>query len=370
MCGIVGLFGPPDKRMFSVFETMLTVDILRGKDSTGVASVGSNGIKIAKEAIFPLELMRTREYRENILSNTDNAFAYIGHNRAATRGEVIKKNAHPFHVNHIVMVHNGTLNENLKPEGDKTYRTDSLSLANAIGIKGIHWTWKELFGPAAVVFYDTQNKTYNFITNGHRPLHFAYTKGCSHLLVASEDWTIRDVCNHHGIKLDKDAVYWPKSDQLWTFNIEENGRIGEMAENLPDRYTRFRHTPTTTTFVQKQGGSQSEPPLLLERPNRQAGRMGTGTSRNGKGNTSTSIQMNHGATEPTLEELVLGIGWFMAKDVLSDQEWDKGNFECAFCNEDLSKDRWTSVVLDDDIAICRSCALMAVQKGGKFTHVD
>ena len=63
MCGIVAAFGLDSPCLRPVFESLLSVDVVRGRDSTGVAFVDSeNAMAVVKDTVFPLELMRFKKY--------------------------------------------------------------------------------------------------------------------------------------------------------------------------------------------------------------------------------------------------------------------------------------------------------------------
>jgi predicted glutamine amidotransferase len=367
LCGIVGLFGPPNRKALAAFEGMLAADIVRGKDSTGVAAVQNNGnVSLVKETCFPMELMRTAKYRKQVQEQGDNITALIGHNRFATRGQVTAENAHPFHVGHVVMAHNGTLNEHLKPDKE-TYRTDSHSLAHAIAKQGIEWTWKELNGPAAVVFYDSKQQSYNLLTNGQRPLHFALTEDQKHLFVASEEWTIEDVIPSYGFKIYK-TVFFPKPDVLFSFKYDEKKkRIVEESTELDDRFSAMRYKwkgngayhSETRPF---RGQNNSSGAAVLHPP-------GEATSKDTTTDTVDHIMKANAyladKKEPTsFSDIIAEIneaGWCMVKDVMTEKEFVSNNYECIFCRDDLEKKFNDTALIDEDNAVCFNCATVAIK---------
>lgn len=220
MCGIVATFGKIDHTIHTIFETMLSVGIVRGADSTGIAGIGDK-ISIVKDTIFPIELLRTKDYQENILKNRN--ICLIGHNRAATRGTISKNNAHPFKHKHITLVHNGTLLNQIdnKIKSD----TDSESICIGIATKGIDEVWKELNGAAAVVYFNENDNSINFITNGERPITWGYSKDLKTAFFASDSWMIRKPVEYNNIKLSKDMIWKPENNELWTLTFDNKKQI-------------------------------------------------------------------------------------------------------------------------------------------------
>ncbi len=225
MCGILAVMGQPSARTLRIFELLLSVSILRGKDSTGVAAIVGNSPIIVKDTGWPLKLIRSRTYEKEIISNENKAHCYIGHNRSATIGKVTKINAHPFSYDDITLVHNGTLKSNLEATKGKDFDTDSESIAHSINEKGIDWTWKNLDGAASLIYHEKKKNILNIITNGERPLYFTTTKGNKFLIIASESWMIRNLCLMSGLKLKKDKVWYPENNMLFKFSYDKKNNV-------------------------------------------------------------------------------------------------------------------------------------------------
>src|SRR5260370_36552154 len=100
MCGLVGIiprtFSGVSQKDMDLFESMLIVDTLRGKDSTGAfTGLKNKQAKVIKVASHPFNLFRSSEwwqFRNDVMRN---GTFVIGHNRAATRGTIKNDNAHP-----------------------------------------------------------------------------------------------------------------------------------------------------------------------------------------------------------------------------------------------------------------------------------
>ncbi len=115
MCGIIGCLG-----FNSAYDTLISgLKLLeyRGYDSVGVAVFNSGKVKVCKLAGRTSDL-------ENKLKDIDlRGTCGIGHTRWATHGEVSNRNAHPFKVGKITLVHNGII-ENYKEIIDDYHLTN------------------------------------------------------------------------------------------------------------------------------------------------------------------------------------------------------------------------------------------------------
>jgi predicted glutamine amidotransferase len=222
-----------------MFEIMLASDIVRGKDSTGVASVTDKGVNIVKDTVYPLSLMRTKGYREKIKQTFESSTALIGHNRSSTIGITNKRNAHPFRHGHITLVHNGTLHKSINVKGHGQFGTDSESICASIARCGIEETYSKLDGAAALMWWDEKTGRLNTVRNYQRPLVMCYTEDYQHIFFASQEWLITDIAEQRGINLsmdkkkDKPDVTEATPHDMWSFWIdEETGMIAEDSNRL------------------------------------------------------------------------------------------------------------------------------------------
>jgi len=186
MCGIVGLISKHQSGFhyghMDLFEQMLIADSVRGKDSTGAFCVSKlNGVKAIKHKGHPYDTFQTNAWSKFKQEAFQIGRIVIGHNRAATRGEVSNANAHPFVKDHIILVHNGTL---LHHKGLADTQVDSEAIATAIARDGYKTALKAAQGAWALAWYDTRAKTLNLTNNGERPLALLETADL--LMVGSE----------------------------------------------------------------------------------------------------------------------------------------------------------------------------------------
>lgn len=215
MCGIIGIAGNVGPDGKKAFTEMLYAGALRGGDSTGIAVVDTQGrTKVFKKAFSAIDFLNCKDYDKTLVWG-DNI--YIGHNRAATRGEVNHNNAHPFEAGKIVGVHNGTLRGEWRLPDSKYFAVDSETLINAIATLGIDEAWKLTEGAAALVWWNTEDKTLNMLRNTERPLFYAWTEDKKTLMWASEWHMMLWLASRNGIKLETPLELPP--NVLHTFTV-------------------------------------------------------------------------------------------------------------------------------------------------------
>lgn len=183
MCGIVGIakVGNLTSTDVKLFNSLLYVDTLRGWDSTGVFAMHKSepqGGVLFKKAMAAPDFLQLKSYDR--MTNTPGNFrALLGHNRAATRGAVSDKNAHPFQHKSITLVHNGTLDTHygLAPTGYTTI--DSEAICHALGECASNDDFAEVIekldGAFSLVWHDQDTDYLWFVRNTERPMHWART---------------------------------------------------------------------------------------------------------------------------------------------------------------------------------------------------
>lgn len=201
MCGLVGIAGHLKFQDEASMKKLLLLDVLRGHDSTGLAAIRASGdVKVAKLASHPLDLLEMPKFKDALNGTASRAF--IGHNRAATRGVVNTYNAHPFHCGNIVGAHNGTLDTEstraLEEAVGEKFTVDSHAIFAAIDKIGVTDTVGLMRegatgsdGAWSLTWYDGNDGTLNFLRNKHRPMWYAYTKDFDRMFWASE-WHMID----------------------------------------------------------------------------------------------------------------------------------------------------------------------------------
>lgn len=218
MCGIVGVAGFLGFKSDKVFTDLLILDSIRGKDSTGMAAVSVGGnVKVVKQVGGPFELMESKQF-EDTLRRPNRVL--IGHNRAATIGQVIRANAHPFQFDRVVGVHNGTLRDRTKLKHQNVYDVDSEHLYHNINDHGVEEAIKDITGAWALVWWDSDEKTLNMLRNKERPLFYTYSKDKRSIFWASEEWMLHIACARQEVEIEKPISLPVDSHHSWEIPLQ------------------------------------------------------------------------------------------------------------------------------------------------------
>lgn len=298
MCGIISIVKKGLKKTFTkneidVFKQMLYADALRGWDATGVAAVKSgNNVQTTKQACTPQQFL----WETSKTNLYDNASIFIGHNRAATKGDAKNSaNAHPFTEEHITLVHNGTLfSHRLLANVDVDSHAIAIALKQENNIKKVI---EQLWGAYALVWYNKKEKRLYLIKNKERPLHVLETDElfviCSEVKLA--EWILSrnniDITKTYIIDpntlyyIDKTDIYqdivieqnsyintatpihtnwneWQQQKNLFLNKIEKEGfKVGNKIEIIPEKEEILSYR-AYNTGTNKLHGHAKENPLL------------------------------------------------------------------------------------------------------------
>lgn len=183
MCGIVGIFTPglASDSQLRLFMDLLYVDKARGEHATGVIKVQTykDEVTTFKRAVSSQVFLGQEDAIKFMTENRGRI--YIGHNRYATMGDKAKDdNAHPFTEGHITMVHNGGVDRwalnKLEGYTDPDIVVDSHMLCKTIAEHGIDEAIRRFSGAAALVWWNAEERSLNFLRNAERPLYMAELK--------------------------------------------------------------------------------------------------------------------------------------------------------------------------------------------------
>ena len=248
MCGQSGVAGSiygPEKR---VAENLMHLNVIRGPHSTGLCAIPRERKRdkpiLIKALGGPLGdgeggsgIMGLKSYTKAM--NIHQTVALISHNRWATKGEISAKNAHPFWFDSegkgIVGTHNGTLypQSQKKLDGSESHETDSEAVFNTIFNKGAFETIPMLEGAYALVWFDLQKNTLNFIRNEQRPFHFIFSKSRDCIFWSSDAYALRLALENAKIDTGENKLYQLTPDMWMEWAIPDSGKPFPEAKRTP-----------------------------------------------------------------------------------------------------------------------------------------
>jgi len=242
MCGLVGII-TGYKNGFSqgevdMLQQLIYIDTLRGVDATGLMYGDTyNNVQVHKEATPGPAFLKTKEWfssKQEILHNGLWAFA---HNRAATRGEKTDGNAHPFVVDDIILMQNGTYRGSHKHHKDVDVDTEACAHVIAEN-DDVEKALQKIDAAYAFIWWSNKNKTINIIRNHERPLCIARSENGS-LYFASEGDMLYLTAHRNGIKFNKDGVVMLETEKLYTFSFDTpNYKFTEASKKLDCTFRR------------------------------------------------------------------------------------------------------------------------------------
>ena len=224
MCGLI-LMHTADKIGFlssdkESLKQMLVLNSIRGVHSTGIAgaSLLEDDASIIKSIGSPYNLYTQKNTDEFFTRMVSKFTTIIGHGRFATKGGIDAINAHPFKEGHIVLAHNGTINNfyQLKDK-DKhaNIEVDSHLVAKLIEENGAEATLPRISGAFVFAWIDLNEKTFNIARNSQRPLYACKLKSRNVLYFASEEETLAWNANRNAIALD--SMWEVETNKIYTY---------------------------------------------------------------------------------------------------------------------------------------------------------
>lgn len=254
MCGIVGVAGDLAVKHERVFTDLLVMNQLRGFDSIGVAKIGyARKPTVLKTLEHPASLIQSKEYKD-LLSGSNRVL--LGHNRAATVGDVNVLNAHPFTHGAITGVHNGTVAYRKDLEDHQNFQVDSDNIYYHINKKGVKDLWPKLWGAASLVWWNEDEESLNFLRNKERPMYLAFDKERKVIIWASEFYMLYAATFRNGVQLAS-APIATTVDFLYSFNMGKGWKKGNVMECTEERIPYY--APRQPAYVYKPQASYTPP---------------------------------------------------------------------------------------------------------------
>ena len=264
MCGIVGFVKSPTAltslRFTEAFTNALLFDEIRGVDGTGIALIEeqTNKCELYKLALPAHHFIESRRYEQLLVSHSFRSKYFLGHNRFATikTHDITHEDAHPFICDHIVLVHNGHVENKytLEPK-NKNFSIDSELLCYLIAQDGHLKTLEKAVGSLALVWADLKTGSLFLTTNGPRPLNIGKLENNAGFVFGSEVLLLTAACHRNGLRIDQ----WIKikEKQLLELNPDTNSfsiseiKFGEplTTRNRFGQYTKCLVDPEEDDIV-------------------------------------------------------------------------------------------------------------------------
>lgn len=231
MCGLVGMVGNAYEQDKKALKNLLQFDVVRGLDSTGLAVVHKNDgkIKVMKKSGGPEHLFETSDFTKGVY-NGPMSKVFIGHNRAATKGEVNDKNAHPFHHHSVVGAHNGTLVSTYMLEDGDKFDVDSEAIFFNLDKYDVESVIPKIYGAYALTWYDAIEGRLFVIRNNQRPLYWCRRTDKDVIFWASEAWMLKIALGRNSIAHTEPKEF--EADMLYSIDVSNKG---EKSTYLPMR---------------------------------------------------------------------------------------------------------------------------------------
>ncbi len=221
MCGIISYFSNEqtyNKRIVALLTDLLWIDSVRGDHSTGLIYQTEGGVDWYKKAIPGWDFVQLQSV-QSLLDKSSKMKYLIGHNRAATRGDVNSNNAHPFQFSHITGVHNGTLQQYAGLVKDN-HNVDSQYLYDALSTEGWQSLVPRLQGSFNLLWHDNRDNTIHMCKNETRPYAFAKLKNSDILIGASEKPMLKWLVGKHGFEIE--YCWTPKDNVEYIWKVDSD----------------------------------------------------------------------------------------------------------------------------------------------------
>lgn len=235
MCGLTALIGTDIEQVHVLaFQKLAQLSALRGQDSVGFFDFHLRPARNEKECRYYKELGSAGLYfgeggrwdnsfywnRYFTKKNVFNApVVMVAHARAATKGAVEKKNAHPFHRGDILGVHNGTIHNTF--ENREKFDTDSEALfaymnanGEAKGLDMVNQLWSAAY---ALLWVNLKERTFNIARSQERTLFYTKHKHKDVAFLSSDKLFLQAVLQY--ISKDFEEVLLLPKEEWFVFSL-------------------------------------------------------------------------------------------------------------------------------------------------------
>lgn len=309
MCGMFGVisgeprYSPATKFMRDSF----LAGQVRGTDSSGIIQIDAKGNLLTHRAALPGTTFLQDSLADKMLSDSDDAWCTLGHNRHATTGGKLYRSAHPFTFvdgngdPSFAGMHNGTLTgwDSQKYISDTHWAMDRIQKNGVDAVKTMN-------GAFAFFWVDSQEdpNIVNFVRNKERPMHMAFVKDKKVALFSSEAGMLYWIAERNDIDLEEESVLCLSTDTHYKFNIKDARKYTTTKIVVPaTTTTTYPRTPITSTVTQNPAQKRILDGITAAFQNSTPSES---TTRNIVSPNSSGFPASTGGTSTTTEPVVLG----------------------------------------------------------------
>ncbi len=270
MCGLTALVGTDIEQSHVLgFQKLAQLSALRGQDSVGFFDFHLTPTRNEKECRYYKELGSAGLYFGeggrwdnsfywnryfNKKGNFNAPVVMVAHARAATKGAVEKKNAHPFLQGSILGVHNGTIHTPF--EGREKFDTDSEALfaymnehGEEKGLNMVNQLWSAAY---ALMWVNLKDRTFNIARNQERSLYFTKHKWKDVCFLSSDRLFLQAVVQYISQDFAEPAMV-PKEEWV-VFELNKRNLLGTQETVQIKKREPVVPPNNNTTTTQGQSG--------------------------------------------------------------------------------------------------------------------